>query len=425
MKKLMKSFVAASFAALILGAVLTGCNKEDNEDYLGTIAVQLELKEGLSNIPLANVNISLISVQDNVERKQLTNATGFAEFISLPAGNYNLNISEPREEDDYVLSASVANIVVVMKETTPVKVEVDAVSSNANLVIKEVYYSGANDGYVSMYKDQFIEIFNNSSEVIYADGLHVANLFPNRWTRELPEPINKTYNVNEFVYADWVYKIPGSGTQYPIQPGKGFVIALNALNFKEGNPKAEMALDLTGSDLETYAIPWLESQGRTGNPNFDYDNPDVVNVTPVYARPVNMFYFMLETYGPAIVIFRTENEFTQADVQHYQFNSAHNGALRDEYMLKIPSDLIIDGINIERRSDLGDWYRLPKSVDSSFIYIDPDGNPFYLSKSVRRKIDQTASNRFGRVVLQTTRSSFNDFEVTDFPSPKGYNNITF
>ena len=417
--------MAACVAACVLGLVMAGCNKDDNEDFLGTITVQLELKEGLSNIPLANVNVSLISVQDNVERKQLTNATGFAEFASLPAGNYNLNISEPREEDDYVLSASINNIVVNMRETTPLIVEVDAVSSNANLVIKEIYYAGANDGYVSLYKDQFLEIFNNSSDVIYADGLHIANLFPNRLTRTLPEPINKTFNINEFVYADWVYKIPGSGSQYPIQPGQGFVIALNAMNFKEGNPKAEMAIDLTIADLETYAISWLESLGRTGNPWFDFDNPDVANVTPVYAYPGNQFYFMMDTYGPAIVIFRTEKVFTEADVHHYRFNSAHNGAEVNEYLLKIPSDLLIDGVNVERRSDLGDWYRIPKNIDASFTYIDPNGNPFYLSKSVRRKIDQTASNRFGRVVLQTTRNSFNDFEVTDFPSPKGYNNITF
>ena len=49
-------------------------------------------------------------------------------------------------------------------------VKVDAVKEAA-LVFKEIYYTGVKDFY---FRDQFYEIYNNSTEVVYADSLCIA-----------------------------------------------------------------------------------------------------------------------------------------------------------------------------------------------------------------------------------------------------------
>jgi hypothetical protein len=66
---------------------------------------------------------------------------------------------------------------------------------------------------------------------------------------------------------------------------------------------------------------------------------------------------------------------------------------------------------------------MPASIDGSFTYLKADGGAFYSGMSLRRKINETATSRFGRVVLQDTNNSSSDFESINTPDPKGYDNM--
>ncbi len=411
----------------MMGLVFTACDKDDeDEDFLGSVSVQLTLADGLGDIPLANVNVSLISIADNVERKALADAEGLAEFVDIPAGNYNVNVMEPREDGEYTLTGSASNVIVEMRENTLVTLIIDAINPEAGLVIKEIYYVGAADNYSSMFKDQFVEIFNNSSETIYADGLYLAVAVPQTPTNNAVN-MSEHVDLNEFVYAEMVDQIPGNGTDWPIAPGGSMVIALNAINFKEGNPYAEFAIDNTHADLERYAVTWMEDRGRTGNQWFDFDNPDVPNTTNIFFSHqgnVNHGLYLMNVPGPSKFIFWKEDGFTEDDVFLYEFLNA-NGVSRQHQLLKVPTSLIVDGMDVMENAEQGAWKSLPESIDASFTYLQADANPYYSSMSLRRKIDIEASNRFGRVVLQNTKNSFNDFEALDYPDARGYDNITF
>jgi len=420
-KKLKKLSFLTSVSLLISIVLLPSCEKESPEDFLGSISVQLVLKDGLGEISLNNVNLSLINTQDNVEKKLLSDPAGKAVFTGLPAGTYNLNVSEPREDGEYTLTGTANSIVVNMKQETSVVLELDAKISNADLVIKEIYYAGANDKYVSMFKDQFVEIFNNSSETIYADSLYVGHLYPDKWNRTLPNPPSEMLDIENYAFLEWIYRIPGNGKQYPIEPSKSIIIAMNAINFKEGNPQADQAVDNSGSDFETYAIPWLEAQGRSGNAYFDFDNPDVPNVIPLFLVPP-MDYFMIDTYSPALVIFRKDEDFNESDLYTFSFVNK-NGNDEEHILMKLPIESVIDGVEIMQNSTLGSMKKLPASVDESFTYLKADGGSVYSGLSLRRKIDESATNKFGRVVLQDLNNSFNDFEVIEHPDPRGYNNL--
>jgi hypothetical protein len=269
---------------------------------------------------------------------------------------------------------------------------------------------------VSLFKDQFIEIFNNSSEVIYADGLYVGHVFPD--PANFPKVYSQMLDVENKVYLQWVYQIPGNGTQYPIQPSKSIMIALNAMNFKEGNPNADKAVNNTVADFEIYAGPWIEAQGGTAH-IWDFDNPNVPNVVPIFINlPINIF--LIDLTNPALVIFRKEQEFTQNDV--YTLNYVSNtGYDREEKMITIPTSIVIDGVEAMGTSDRGIYKKLPTKIDASFTYLNADGGAFYNSQSLRRKIDEAATAKFGRIILQDLNNSFLDFEAINYPDAKGYN----
>lgn len=420
-KSFIEKLLSLKALVILLLLVATGCEKDENpEDFLGSITVQVQLKDGLGDISVENLNISLVNIQDNIEKKALTNAQGIANYESLPAGIYNINISESREDGLYYLTGSLNNIVVEMKQNTIANVTVDAVNPEANFVIKEVYHPGAADAYVSMFKDQFLEIFNNSSETLYADSLYIACLFPER-PQTSEAPLAASHDITKFVYAEMIERVPGNGKQYPIEPGKSFVIALNAINFKEGNPNADKAVDNSNADFERYGVDWLEAQGRTANKFFDFDNPDVPNMTNIFMSEKHSI-FIMEINGPSIVIFRSDKEFDSSDVYDYNYTTAY-GSPAEVNLVKIPVENIIDGIDIMENSTLGDWKRLPTSIDASFTYLKADGGSFYSSQSTRRKVDEVATAKFGRVVLQDTNNSNADFETLDTPDPKGYDNL--
>lgn len=404
------------YSAMLISTLFVSCSDDDSEDsFLGDLAINLKTLTENEEIDLTEITVSLYNTVDNVEREKVTDATGKVVFLDLPAGTYTATVSYYVESEDYTLGGTQANIVVESNKEVQANIELSASNPNGGLVIKEIYYGGANDGYVSLFKDQFIEIFNNSSEVIYADGLYIANLYGETGVAGNEHPITNVLDVTEYVYADFIDQVPGNGTDYPIAPGKSIVIALNAINFKEDNPKAEYAVDNTGADLERYSVTWREEQGEQPNPYFDFDNPAVPNMNNIY---MNSSLWLFNTYGAGVVIFRKEAEFSQSDIVSYVKD---NGTAQEVFLTKVTVADIIDGVEILENSQAAAFKRIPETVDKGFSYLKADGGAFYSSISVRRKIDEKRSALFNRWVLKDTDNTGVDFESIPLPDPKGYN----
>ncbi len=407
--------------AISLLFVSCGNDDDDNESYLGSLTVKLELKEGLSDIELDDVDAVLVNIQDNTEREAESDDNGILKFENLPAGNYNLNVSESREDGAYTLTGTMSSISIAAQEDKNITVEIDAVVAGADFVIKEVYYVGAGDNYASLFKDQFIEIFNNSGETLYADGLHVASLYG-----QADDNADVNYatvlDIEENVYAEFIYVIPGNGTEHPVEPGKSIVICLNAMNFKESNMSPDMAQDLTGADFELYSIDYLVERGRDASSAgyWDFNNPDVPNVELAYLNNVLSFP-LIDIYGPGIVIFRPETEIDYHE-NTITYTTVHDADDMEYILVPIPVESIIDGVEILKTSNEGDWKRIPSSIDASFHYINPDALASYTSESSVRKVDEEATRKLGRVVLMDTNNSYNDFEVVVPATPRGYDN---
>ena len=88
------------------------------------------------------------------------------------------------------------------------------------LMISKVYYAGTKDKMGRNYgTDSYVEIFNNSDEVLYIDGKYLG-------LAEAVSPAAYPAHENpDSIYMRQICKFPGNGSEYPVQPGGSVVVA--------------------------------------------------------------------------------------------------------------------------------------------------------------------------------------------------------
>ncbi|OAD43434.1 DUF4876 domain-containing protein [Polaribacter atrinae] len=398
-------------ALFLLISVAISCDSEDDIPNLGNLEVQVTLASGLNDISLADIDVTITQTVDNSTLIMNTDANGLATFSDISIGTYTVVVAHATE--DYTLSGTANNVTVTRQETVATSVEVNAVNQDGGLVIKEVYTAGS--GYITLFKDSFVEIFNNSSETLYADGMYIANLFGGSGATG-DTSVYTVLTDTDYVYTDVMSQIPGSGTDYPVEAGKSIVIALNAINFKEGSIAPDAQLDNTDATLEHYSVDWLEAQGRAGNAFFELDNPAVPNMTNIYMFEGTNF-FRLSTPA-SIVLVSADVTFDTSGVVDY----TAPGSTSTSKLMKISIENVVDGVDILDNSGAADFKRMPSSLDAGYSYLTADGAISYTGLSSRRKVDEVATARFGRTILLDTNNSTVDFEAIAFPDKYGYNN---
>lgn len=393
---------------------------KDDEVLLATLRVQVEYADAFTGLTSENLTVTITNTTDNSEEVATTSATGLAEFIDLAPGTYNISCSldltqeEAQAASGYyqelTLNAVENNVELFGGVETAKTLTLDGQPS-ADLLIKEFYYSGANDPtWGILFKDQFVEIYNNSNEVIYADGLYLASIVPQANGSSNSDEVT-TLPLDNYIYADKITQVPGSGTDYPIQPGESIVIAFNAVDWTDGGAKSNITVDLSTADFELYAVSWLESLGRSGNAFFDIDNVDVPNMNGVYLNIENYGMLSWISTGASTAIFRNDNYTPETIVDP---ESSESNPI---YYAKIAVEDVIDGIDMLANAESAAFKRLPSSIDAGFNYVDGDS---YTSKSVRRKVAKEAAD--GRKILMDTNNSTNDFEAIDLPTPRSFGN---
>ncbi len=398
----------------IVSLTLVSCEKEE-KSYLGSIMVQLQQNASYPDVSIENVEVTITNTSDNIQRTQSTNAAGSVEFQDIPVGIYTIETSIEITLS-LTLNGVAQSVSLEPNEIKNITLPLEESIASDNFVIKEVFFAGKKD---YEQKDRFFEIFNNSAETLYADGLHFADLAGNTGSDANDEVLDLP--LEQYCYATRVAKIPGTGTTYPVEPGQSIVIAFDAINFKENfNPNnwagltLEDYLDLSTADFEMYAFPFLESKGFTGNSFFDIDNPSVPNVDILYMyNASNNAFFRLNDYGPGLILFRPE---TTLDVEN-TILSPSSTPTNQIYYLKIPVKNIIDGVDILDNSSAAAFKRMNSKVDVGFAYLKADGGAFYSGMSLRRKQESTQGSR---TILKDTNNSSNDFEAIERPTPRNY-----
>ncbi len=424
--KRLNNYLNLHVAQLILSIVLfsslfSGCSLEQDENFMGSIHVQLVNSDKSEQVPFDNIVVNITNTTDNSSRSAITDASGSINFNTLPVGAYEISLFKLRPETMQTITGNL-KISLQPQQDMVLDLPLQVVSQTNDFVIKEVYHNGPADGTETWFKDQFIEIFNNSNETLYADGLYIASAFESD-RESSSQPLSQQFNLEENIYVELLERIPGNGTDYPISPGKSFIVALNAFNFKADNPRPEKAIDNSSADFERYTVKWLEERSLDASMFFDFDNPDVTNTIPLFMEPRRQFWLM-NAYGPGMIIFRHDNLDLDNHII-YKYGKAGSTLVHEANLLKIPTSNVIDGVEILANSQIQEWKKLPSSVDDSYICLNPDGQKPYTSQSIRRKVNTEASELFGRLILMDSNSSNHDMEVIPLPDPRGYDNFEF
>ena len=261
------------------------------------------------------------------------------------------------------------------------------------LMISKVYYSGTKDQMDRNYgTDSYIEIFNNSDEVVYIDGKYLG-------LAESVSPAAYPASENpDSIYMRQICRFPGAGTEHPVQPGGSIVIAArSARNHQES---ALNTVDLSHADFE---VKVMEGSG----------NPDVP-MLPIISNSTKIQTLNLISGGPnAVVLFETDEDVLSWP-EVYQ-----RGKTSGELFRRIHKSVVIDGVECLKKPAQTDpdvnTKRLQHEIDAGYITITAiNGNNH---ESVDRKVSRYEN---GRYYLTDTNNSSADFVVCTDPTPRKY-----
>ncbi|MDR3367501.1 MAG: DUF4876 domain-containing protein [Prevotellaceae bacterium] len=373
------------FLLLTCAASLAACDDKAKTIKEITVSVQITTPEGAT--PPESYKVEFINYNDNSKVEKTAEADGKATASILP-GVYTISVSAEVVEQGFstIYSGSLVNENIIT-DGASYTIAVQAAKSGT-LVFKEIYYAGSKTPSESNYfRDQFYEIYNNSESVVYADKLCIGSLYTNLATAD--QPTWDKENAESYVYYQWLWQIPGNGTDYPIKPGESIIISQYATNHKAETLNPTSPVDLSSSEFEGYIT---NSTQHTDEP--------ALNLTLIYRASnfQNMQFWLQTVFGPALAIFFPADNTDLTELTT-QVNATAQG-------VAIPISLILDAVEAVNDETKVQLKRIPTVLDAGATTV---GNT-YNSKSVARKIKETKD---GRNIYQDTNNSTNDFEVKE------------
>ena len=383
MKKFL-NYGLALLAVALASPVFVACDDDDDVKTYD-LTVELVLPEGVTSLTDLEVKATKGTATTNIIMNSVTGT------VNLPQGSYDITVKGAVAED---VTAKVQGTAKVdLYENTSVKVKLDLIYESP-LLFKEIFCAGGKAGYT---QDTYFEIVNNSDEVQYLDQLvmlygSAAQKAPNAW---------QASGVTDIYYQSQgsVVAFPGSGKDYPIQPGQSVVIANDATNHQTADPDG-IHSDLSKADWEIY----LE-YSRMGDT--DYEAP---NLSPIFYNNAYMRAFALGFFNGAYILAKlpvTPEEYA-ADSTSY---STTPGTTSATLYMGIASKYVLDAVEAWDRDDAEHYpYFLPK--DDAHAVWAPVG---FEGKALRRKVAKIEN---GRVYYKDTNNSSEDF-LTDQPQTPG------
>ncbi len=379
-----KTFLALAAAAAL---VLAGCDKEETQ-VAATVTVDASGLEAGAPVPDSyKVTLSNTSTTE-VFTAQTEN--GSATFTVTP-GIYTILVEGSAASDGNAYTYSGNGRMVATSDGAAETVAVTATKAAA-LIFKEVFYSGHFDWY---FRDQYYEIYNNSDQTVYADGLCIADLdmydfdgTPIEY--DIPDAQN-------YLFSQFVWQVPGDGDDYPLAPGESIVIAQWATNHATDELGGELGKDLYGAEFEA-----IEGESTLWNGTVITDNPAVNMIK--YASAYTMPQWLTSVGGAGLVLFFPTDDMDGTALTYQVGSDSIYGAA-----LAIPVGCVVDVVNTCSDAASATLSNIPASMDAGYVFCSAN----YSNESIVRKVAETKED--GRVVYKDTNNSLSDFEVSTEP----------
>lgn len=411
------------------------------------VAVSYEDPEIGEKLSLTGTVFSIYDMNGKVVLSGELDGSGTIKIQQLAPNRYNIQATRLYDKneynrllernEDFDVNFSTTLMMVNVNPNQNTSFELKLISgSYAPLVIKQLYYAGSHTRDGASFRDQFMEIYNNSEEVQYADGLYIGEAFgalnenalykyqqnsrQYDWTfsYEMPQDINAN---KDYIYTRTVLQLPGSGNDYPIAPGESIVVAATALNHQAPYTGSDgkqitvrdpsLTVDLSKADFEVHYASYLDPGKGLAS---DIDNPDVPNV--LVHRLQGNDWIMSVAGQQSWIIFRADDMGKYSEWPKYGLPYVDGREVnRTTGYAQIPVSKILDAVELQSATSTKYPKKFSATNDSGEKFVESGQNS---SNAIIRKTKEVKN---GRRILEDTNNSTKDF-VSIKAAPKAFVN---
>jgi hypothetical protein len=360
----------------------------DEKDPVSPVALSVEivLPEGIS--APESYDVKIVNFNDNTELPRTAGSDGKLTVDVLP-GIYTITVSAEvlHQNSLLLLTGTLTNINIIAAGTQTVTLQA---SAPGTLIMKELYYCGSKTETGGNYfRDQFYELYNNGESVIYLDGLCFGTIFSNLASTN--QPTWDIANQEKYIFYQWIWQLPGAGTDYPLQPGESIIIAQWATNHKVEALNPNSPVNLASAEFEGFCPnATIQSDEQAINMELVFRTTSMASM-PQWLSSIN---------GCAYAMFFPD-ENTDLETLTTQVGSSTQS-------LAVPISIVADAVELVLNETQVQLKRVPTVLDAGATFVGES----YVSKSVSRKVKETKD---GRNIYKDTNNSTEDFEVNDTP----------
>ncbi len=397
-----------SYKALLMGIILFGlaaCKTEPEVRQECVLHVQVALPDSCT-LTYATITFEDRNMgnQYRIAGGQSVGDTCMAFYTALPAGFYSCVFNGiVRVSDDYSYPIRAYEQSLTLAEEQTLQMQAYPVHESNDFVLAEIFFAGTQTPEGKNYiGDKYFVLVNNSDSLLYADGIVlVESKFKNTKKFTVTPDI-----MSSAMAADAIYRVPGDGKQFPVLPGRAFLIADNAMDHREVNSQS---FDMSDADVEWYDV--------STNANVtDVDNPDVPNMNKIYCYTLTI-WVPNNQGNTTFAIGRMPADLTDEQyLQDYRYdydyiNVTQAGTFEmSGSAYRFPNAWIIDAVNMCPHSDF-QWTSVHESLDAGFAFVGETGSDkTRFGKCVRRKVGDDGK-------LIDTNNSSEDFLMAQNADP--------
>ncbi len=393
MKKLFSKLGLVLAAVALTAPVFTSCDNDDDvKSYNLTLTFTPSSELAGAQIVDAKVVLSNASSSETIAVTDINSPV----TIEKIQGSYTAVFSARLADEAQAIVTGTSNVELYEDQTVNIDLQKSLKSS---LLFKTIYSTGGAQYYVL---DSYIEIVNNSDEVQYLDNLILFRGTGNQkaisaWQQQDPELYPSGQGA--------VLAFPGTGHDYPLQPGEFVVVADQAQNHKEAyDPEAENIDELKEQYAKSPDLSGANWEKYYGNG--DVDNEAVPNLKTIFSNNKYMKMWAFGVSGGAYVLAKLPDGMTPeafaADENNFSTTPGTTSTM--QYML-LSNKYVLDAVDAFGQGvdpEENYPYFLPKD-DVKGIAV----SGMYTGKAIRRKVERIEN---GRVYYKDTNNSSEDWK---------------
>ena len=399
--------------ALLLSLLsLTACEKfsdAGDAEEIQKISVNVNTTISVENVTVKSLKVKFVNYAEGLTFEKESTGSSSISVDDIIPGLYTITascVATDAEGGIYYMAGSLSNKGVFPDEKN---LDIEVLGTKAgDIVFKEVYFSGSDPWY---FRDQFYELYNNTNKVQYLDGLYFANLNPSKATEVLP--VYPAEDGNNYGYAQRVWKFPGDGDDYPLQPGESCIIAQWATNHQIETLNPNSPVNCESAEFEFF----MNHSARPDQPAYNMEHVFYDGKSQLSGAQ-----YLTSVFGGAYVLFKVPDGETYDPCGDPNLHTPDLSISSPTLYAKVPVRYIIDGVEAIDNEAMAAAKRCPATIDAGMTWVGDT----YIGKSVVRKRATDENGNFvmldnGSFSYQDTNNSTDDFDRGFTPMFRRYN----